>query len=138
MTSGFFYIYLIRKEFIFLVSDQTFPLKNESRIIWTTFNDPLIFLVIGITLAQCLRQKLFHLKNFKVTGRQKEFIFSTINPIVSTPHPPCRPPFLKEWVNFDYFPRRGRIWKIRGGSMGGWRGETLFLFNFFKVYHFYI
>ena len=129
---------------IFLVSDQTFPLKNENRIIRTTFNDPLIFLVIGITLAQCLRQKPFHFKEFHSNWQtEKEFIFSTINPIVS-PHsviPPSRSPFLKGEVNFDYLPRSGGIRKTkkRGGSMRGWRGGvTLFLFNFFKVYHFYI
>ena len=51
------------------------------------------------------------------------------------------------WVNFDYLPQRGGIWKITngGGSMVqgqvSWkegRGLAVFLFNFFKVYRFYI
>ena len=40
-------------------------------------------------------------------------------------------------MNFYYLPQRGGIWKLKkaGGSRGG---QALFLFNFFKVYHFCI
>ena len=59
------------------------------------------------------------------------------------------PPFLKgEEVNFDYLPWSGGIWKILksrwkyGAEAGllkvGGGGLALFLFSFFKVYHFFI
>ena len=47
-------------------------------------------------------------------------------------------------VNFDYFPWRGNLknqkrgWKYGAGSGLLKRGLALFLFNFFKVYHFHI
>ena len=59
----------------------------------------------------------------------------------------ARTPFLKQGkVNFDYLPRRRESEKLKkgGGStmqgqvfLKGGEGLTL-LFNFFKVYHFYI
>ena len=64
------------------------------------------------------------------------------------------PPFLKggRGVNFKYLPRRmggsqksKREWKygagaglLKRGGGGGMVGLALFLFSFFKVYHFYI
>ena len=61
------------------------------------------------------------------------------------------PLFLKGGVNFDYLPQRGgesEKLKKGDGSMVQWlfflkgwgerRGLALPLFNFFKVYHFYI
>ena len=63
--------------------------------------------------------------------------------IVWNPPPPL---FLKGGVNFKYFPYRGdlkikkRGWKYGAGShlLKGGHRLALFLFNFFKVYHFYI
>ena len=56
------------------------------------------------------------------------------------------PPLFLKWINFKYLPGEGGIWKIKkrgwkyGAGVGLLRrkGLPLFLFNFFKVYQFYI
>ena len=47
--------------------------------------------------------------------------------------------YLKEGgVNINYLPKRGWKYGAGAGLLKGGRGLTLLLFNFFKVYHFYI
>ena len=55
------------------------------------------------------------------------------------------PPLKKEGVNFNYLPRSGESEKLKKGNGSMVQGQvflkgalTLLLFNFFKVYHFYI
>ena len=72
------------------------------------------------------------------------FLIKIVYNIVRTPSPVLK----RGEVNFHYLPWRGGIWKIRkrGWKYRAWAGSlkkrvgrlTLFLFNFFNVYHFYI
>ena len=88
-----------------------------------------------------LLPKIFKLRK---SSLRLVFLVKIAYNIVRTPSP-----FLKRGeVNFDYLPWRGGIWKIRkrGWKYRAWAGSlkkrvgrlTLFLFNFFNVYHFCI
>ena len=100
-----------------------------------------------MTILVLIGTIFFKLPNLHMIIKQKSPLLPRNLALANFGHLPIL--FLKREVNLDYFPQRG--WGGRGGAGGrggsmvqgqvhlkGRGGLTLSLFNFFKVYHFYI